>query len=230
MAPVWSANGEWVIFSSDRDGDPDLYKKRADQSGAAERILEREGWQEPLDIDAEGGRLLFEEARVPRGARDLYILDLAEGGDVEPVATSDLDEFNGRFSPDGRFVAFASNDTGIPEIYVLDLESGVREIASSGGGNTVFWSADGSKLYSSFRGNMSEVPVQFEPVLRLDPPALLFPHAPPAMSDFNAVGERFLRTLLTTVADAADVPAYRIDVVIHWFRKLEELAPTGGSR
>ena len=142
---IWSPDGEYLFYTSDEDGTPRPYRMRADGSGEAERLSETENEFYPLSISPDGRYAIGEttENRI-----DIVVLDLEEGGEPEPfLATSFLDR-DPQFSPDGKWVAYSSNESGGMEVYVrpFPAASGRWQI-SDGGGRFPTWSGDGSELF-----------------------------------------------------------------------------------
>lgn len=111
----WSHDGQYLFFSSDRDGDVRPYRKRADGSGEAERLSEGEVRFYPLSVSPDG-RWAIGESESDN--IDIVILDLETQGDPEPWLATEFMDRDPQFSPDGRWVAYSSNESGIYEIYV----------------------------------------------------------------------------------------------------------------
>ncbi len=119
--PVWSPDGEWVFFRSDRGGNNDIWKRRADRSLDAELVLDAEAPVAPVSISDDGEMLLFITGL--RGQYDVGILAL-DTGDTEMLVDTAVTETWPTFSPDGRFFAFTSTETGQYEVYVREVSSG----------------------------------------------------------------------------------------------------------
>ena len=137
--PVWSPDGEWVFFASDRSGSNDIWKRRADQSLDAEPVLQMETTVWPRSISDDGELLLFESGLTPN--LDVGILAL-DTGETEMLVDTPANEYWPSFSPDGRFFAFNSNETGQNEVYVREVSSGrtFPVSTSTRGGSTPRWS------------------------------------------------------------------------------------------
>jgi len=149
--PLWSPDGERIVFSSNRNGSFGLFMKSATVSGDERPLLVVEQNLFPLDWSPDGRYLLYTEETENKAA-DLWALSLdAEEAQSVPVAAqAEFDEVQGKFSPDGRWIAYASNRTGIYEIFVEPFPnpSGVgREQISIGGGTFPIWALDGTELY-----------------------------------------------------------------------------------
>jgi serine/threonine protein kinase len=151
--PVWSPDGRHVAFSSNRGGMFQLYRKDAAGAGEEERLVEGRNQIAPLDWSRDGRYLLYSERNQETG-RDLMALPL--DGDRTPitVARTPFRENVGRFSPDGRWLAYKSNDTGRDELYVQAFSGdgaaegprGKWQISNSGASD-MSWRDDGRELY-----------------------------------------------------------------------------------
>jgi serine/threonine-protein kinase len=142
---VWSPDGSELLFTSDRGGVVTVYRKRADGSGEAEPLLE-----EPIDQ-------LYASSWSPDGRYvvgqrlgnlfDIWFVDL-ESGEVQDYLATDFVEAAPVFSPDGRWIAYQSSESGRSEVYVrsFPVGSGKWQI-SDGGGADPRWSGEGRELY-----------------------------------------------------------------------------------
>jgi serine/threonine-protein kinase len=165
--PVWDADGQHVLFASDRDGPPSIWRQRADGGGSAERLTTaRAAAHFPTDFTAIGGRrLVLHEGGTAAGLGDVMMLRLDDHTTkvVEPFVKTSAGETNGSISPDGRWLAYQSNDSGEWAIYVrplADVTGGQRTTVSSDGGTQPRWSTSGRELfYVSSRNEMMAVQV-----------------------------------------------------------------------
>ena len=142
---VWSPDGRSVAFSSNRgSGNNAIYRKAADGSGEVELVVDPGELPAlyPTSWSSDGKSLA-----VWTSNSDIYVANV-ETGEIEPFQTTDFGEFNPIFSPDGRWIAYDSNETGRLEIYVRAFPaSGGKWQVSDGGGALARWSADGSELF-----------------------------------------------------------------------------------
>ena len=226
-SPVWSPDGEWVYFVSDRGGDPDIFRKRADLSADAELLHEADGAQVPHSISSDGSVLMFHEVAGPP---DIGMLSL--DGDPEPrmLIETEPATFLPSISPDGRWFAFASNETGSNQIHVQEIETGRRRTISTGGGNSPVWSRDGTEIfYRSGPGQISVVEVTGETEPVFSARRQLFEVSGLLRSyDVTADGQRFLGVLPVGTVELAVEPATpRINVVLNWFEELKQRVPGG---
>ncbi len=151
---VWSPDGEYLAFTSDRDGTENPYRKRADGSGEAERLAEIEHafWASSWSPD---GKWILGE--VQSSSFDLWAIPADGSGEpVEYLATEFFERFPA-ISPNGRWIAYMSDESGREEIYVrpFPIAAGKWQV-SDGGGDWPSWSRDGSELiYRTEDGMMS---------------------------------------------------------------------------
>jgi dipeptidyl aminopeptidase/acylaminoacyl peptidase len=154
--PVWMPDGQRLIFGSTRgDGRPHLYWQRADGTGNAEQLTEGPRPELPDDVDSSGRFLIYHDGDPTSGGQRLMVLPLegigASGwkpGPPREVIRGNAVTALPEFSPDGRFVAYASAESGRIEIYVLPFPGpGTRVQVSSDGGNLPRWSPTSHELF-----------------------------------------------------------------------------------
>jgi eukaryotic-like serine/threonine-protein kinase len=115
--PVWSPDGNHIVFCSDRRGYLDLYQKTTSGAGVEEVLLQSLDQKFPLDWSTDGKFILY-AAYESKGMGDLWILPLA--GDRKPFSflQTEFEEYLGQFSPDMRWISYGSNESGVWELYV----------------------------------------------------------------------------------------------------------------
>jgi eukaryotic-like serine/threonine-protein kinase len=232
--PAWSADGSRIAFVSIRGSEYGIYQKASNLAGQEEllyRSLESKGqanW-------ASDGRFLVYHAPNSNGKQaDLWILPMGGSAmDRKPLSflRTEFDECCGRFSPDGRWVAYVSNQSGRYEIYVLPFDasnpgspaSGGLHQVSKDGGDYVRWSGDGKGLfYVAPDGYLMSVDVNAAGgAFQTGAPQRLFksPASPDAW-DVSADGKRFL--IAAPAASGAAPPASRTyHVVMNWTELLK---------
>ena len=142
LAPVWGLDSRTVYFTSDRSGVRSLYRVDALGLGQEQRVA-----AEPFSMNAEslspdGRALLFNAA-----GRGLWMWNLATQQST-PLVQSPSSDFEGSVSPDGHWLAYTSNVTGRPEVYVTSFpKPGRRWQISNAGGTQAQWRADGRELF-----------------------------------------------------------------------------------
>ncbi len=146
--PIWSPDDKTVVFYSAQRGTTDLYIKKLGSPGPATPLLESESSNESRDWSADGRMIVF-EASDRRGGNnaDLWFFSV-ENGTSEAILKTPFKETEARISPDGKWLAYGSNESGRFEVYVQSFpEPGLRQQVSSGGGMGPKWRQDGRELY-----------------------------------------------------------------------------------
>jgi eukaryotic-like serine/threonine-protein kinase len=171
---VWLSDGQSAMFSG---GTPPHLLRRNLTTGAQEEVVHPPSFSLTEDVSPDGKTFLFTQ-RTPRGNVEIWMLPLAAGA-PSPLIETPFDEMSVRFSPDGKHIAFASDESGRYEIYVASFPvTGSTIRVSAGGGNLPRWSRDGGELfYISGDLHLVAVPVRTAPSLSFGGPQRLFPVA-----------------------------------------------------
>jgi Tol biopolymer transport system component len=164
-SPIWSPRGDRIAYGSIRAGVAGIYAKAADNPGVEEQLYIENGsrFVVPFGWSADGRSILFGRT-VPGAGRDLWRLSLADRKAVpalnSPASASTGQKTFGQISPDGRWIAYASNETGVNEIYV-EPASGTagKWPISTDGGNTPLWRGDSRELFYLSKGKVVAVTV-----------------------------------------------------------------------
>jgi len=149
---AWSPDGTKIAFSSGRSGAFDLYQRAANGAGEDELLLKSTDNKYVNDWSRDGRFLLYEEQSAKEG-RDLWVLPMDGAGERKPASflSTPFNETMGRFSPDGRWIAYASDESGRYEIYVRPFPppagGGGKWMVSQGGGVEPRWRRDGKELF-----------------------------------------------------------------------------------
>jgi Tol biopolymer transport system component len=229
MLPVWSRDGRRVFFSSDRSGTFDVYSQAADASTPARVEFAGPGSQMTTSFTPDGTRLL-----VIENFKDLSALNLARPDRLEPVLHGAFFFQLAQVSPDGRWVAYESNESGKQyEIFVRPFPnvSERREKISTDGGRFPLWDPQGSGelFYVDLDGNMMAASVTLSPSLSLGGVTKLFkwekpPRGPAGRRyDISPIDGRFL--MLQSAGEGSD-GLIDISVVLNWTEELKRLVPT----
>ena len=215
---LWSPDGKEIAFSSDRKGDFDIYRKVANSRGEERPVLESAMTQYTDDWSADGRFLCYEQFS-PGTQVDLWTFDFSTRK-ATPFLVTEFNETHAMFSPDGKWLAYTSDESGQPEVYVQSFPpSGDKWQISTIGGDEAAWSRDGTKIYYiAIDRNLMEAAIATEPSFRVARATALFPvrvpnYAPTeAKSNFDIMpdGQRFL------VNTRVDTAAQPIQVIVNW--------------
>ena len=226
--PVWSRGGKQILFSSNRFGPFNLFRKDVSGAGEEEQISKSDTTQLAEDWSPDGRFILFLE-RGPKTAEDLWILSLDRPQKPFPFAQTNASERNGQFSPNGRWIAYDSDETGSYHVYVRSFSgeeqpTSAKWQVSMTGGSQPRWRQDGSEIfYLGADGNLMSVEVKQTPsTFEVSSPHVLFDAGVLAMTnDFSffydaaADGKRFL-----LVATADQGRAGPLSVLTNWQSRL----------
>ena len=229
--PVWSPDGKWVAFSSDRNGRPAVYRKPSDGSGEAELLLDAADKDYRPSAWSPDGRYLAVETGLRPLWSDIWILSLEDGRSAEFLCTKHSESM-AAFSPDGRWIAFRSDESGQDEIYVRPFPvSGAKWQVSLNGGSEPYWSQDGSRIFFRNGDSIWITDVESDGGFRAGPPKVfvgnvqeLYRRTDGALYSVDRNGQRFL--ILRAEAEG-EVGTNRVVVVVNWFEELKRLVPTG---
>jgi Tol biopolymer transport system component len=178
VRPVWSPDSTRVAFGSSRTGLMDLYQRLASGAGVDERFAPNDQVKTPGSWSADGRFLLY-NSTDPQTSIDLWIAPMV--GDRTPLLflKTPSREVQGEFSPDGRWVAYQSNESGRDEVYVRPFApatAGGQWQVSTAGGIQPAWRRDGKELYYlNPEGAMMAVPITAGATLSPGAPVVLFP-------------------------------------------------------
>ncbi len=207
--PIWSRDGKQILFSASRSGAWLLYAKNA-LGIEAERQIAGNFQAEPLDTSPDGRTLLV--AREADTGLSLLALDgSSPPRDLGGVLGQAL---GAKLSPDGRWIAVCSEESGTPEIYLRGLDdSGSRLQVSTAGGLHPRWRRDGREIFYHTRaGAIMAVDVNLTQGTEVSAPRQLFVVSSGIRSfDVSADGQRFL--IVTPIENSSTVP---FAVVLHW--------------
>jgi eukaryotic-like serine/threonine-protein kinase len=215
--PVWSPDGTRVVFSSSRGSAFNLYMKEASGAQDEKAICESEGDKYPTSWSRDGKYILYVEGS------DLKYLTLPEMKSTPFLKTAATSK-TGEFSPDGKWVAYASNESGRWEVYVTSFPEGKGKWqVSNAGGEQPKWRADGKELfYLGEDARLMAMPVQTGQGFNAGAPAMLFQTNP---KETVATSEQFLydvapdgqKILVNTALKNAEVQP--MTVILHWGEK-----------
>ena len=227
--PLWSPNDDWIVFGSDRSGRWEVYRKRSTGVGREEIVFASELGARATSWSRDGQSLILSDSS---DANDLWRLSLPERKATLLFKTP-AKEWAGQISPNGRWIAYNSNETGQAEIYVQTFPpSGDRRRISRTGGLSPRWRGDGSELLfmDTTTKKMMSVAIRLEPTFEASVPQPLFDGSmiresvnfPDVRSrsfrfDVTAEGQRFL-----VVKGASDASTRAITLVQNWTANLKK--------
>jgi len=227
--PVWTPDGQRLIYVSDRNGFYDLYARPA--GGGPETEVIRTDWDKRASgVTPDGASLVFGGSTSGEN-EDVWLMALDGDRTLKPVIeTKEFQEVSSRLSPDGRWIAFMSNESGRPEVFVAPFPSGPKRPVSNGGGGVPVWSRDGKEIFYVGRdGRLFAVPVNAAGatlVIGAPQPLFVLDSAPanqfdPAIYDVSADG-RFL-----VVRSMGESSADPVVVDVDWTARLGSNAGKG---
>ena len=235
--PIWTPDGQEVVFASRREGGQlGFFSKRADGTGPVELLLmgETAGFLMPYSWSSDGRTLAFGYVASDTGP-DIGVLNLEGDREWHPLLQTASNELHPAFSPNGAWIAYTSDVSGRPEIYVERFpDLGDRVTISTGGGRAPHWSPASDELfYRRLDGAMMVVPLDTTDTAQgLAPgtPEVLFEGSsypsttqPVVDYDLSPDGDRFV--MIKTGGDTADTTT-SIILVQNWFEELTRLVPT----
>jgi Tol biopolymer transport system component len=146
--PVWSPDGEWIYFTSNRGESYDIFRVAADGSEQPAQITETDLDQFPDSVTPDGKTLVYTEFNA-EGDTDLMTLPIDGEGEPTVFLTTKFSEYGGRISPDGNWLAYGSDESGGQEVYVRPFPSGRGEWQISDGGRATYpsWSSKGDEIF-----------------------------------------------------------------------------------
>ncbi|MFQ5930287.1 MAG: TolB family protein, partial [Acidobacteriota bacterium] len=195
------------------------------------RLTTSPNLQVPSSFSPDGKRLVFYELN-PETASDLHVLSMEGEPTSEPLLHTQFNEGRAVISPDGRWIAYRSNETGRFEVYVRPfpkVQEGKWQISRDGGVSPV-WGPKGRELFYRAGEAMMVVTIKTEPTFTAGNPEVLFTAryytGPGRNYDISPDGQRFLMIKEAEQTEETAVPTQLI-VVENWFEELKRLVPTG---
>ena len=221
QGPIWSADGRKLFYASNEKLYFSLYTKNSDGSGTAENFFNFKAFQQqPWDLSRDGKYLLV------RKDNDLLYLTMSDL-QPHPLLQSSTLIRNAQFSPDGKFVAYASSETGNWEVYVSPFPGfSSKWQVSRGGGEEPRWRGDGKELfYLALDGHLTSIAVKAGAEFESGTPVPLFlthPRQPLSAQDFSAYdvsadGQKFLVNTKPDTSNSAP-----LSVILNWASEMEK--------
>jgi serine/threonine protein kinase len=225
-APTWSPDDKRIIFSHLQSGSSDIYLQELG-AGSAQLLLHNSATKNMEDWSSDGRYIVWSntDSQSQTGS-DVYAMRLDGKNEPIPVLSTPYEEGSGRFAPDGKWIAYTSDESGRDEVYVRPFLAGGDKIPISiGGGEEPYWRADQKEIYylASDRKLMAVALKAAEPG-KLEPsaPVVLFQTTVPRLLDARSHyvpapdGQRFL-----VVADSPETEDAPVNVVVNYTAELK---------
>ena len=229
-APVWTPDGRQLVFRSDRDGGG-LFVVDASGARPPRRLTTaRQSIHTPYDITPDGRNVVFTEFRTYRD-QGIAMVSLDGSGTPTPLIDGPFAELRPGLSPDGRWIAYQSDESGRFEVYVRPfpaVDDGRWRVSASGGVSPV-WGPDGRELFYFNDGSVVRVPVTIRGSFHAGSPAPVFSVDLPSdrlgpIFDISPDGRRFL-FVKATQAESGDARSFILHVVENWTDDLNRRFP-----
>ena len=217
---LFSPDGKWVLYTSNQDDQYNIYRIPSDGSGPPERLTNSLNPQRATSVSPDGRIVLLNDILADGSeSRNVDILAL-EDARLDPVVKTRFWERGAVFSPDGRYIAYDSNESGRMEVYVQRYPRGGKAKVSLDGGRSPVWNPSGGELF--FQGPGAIMAAKIADGVPEGPPVRLFSHAS-AVHDWTVApdGRRFL---VVEGGDASTSPP-QINVVVNWLEELKQKVP-----
>jgi serine/threonine-protein kinase len=219
--PVWTRDGTRIIYQVEQPAF-DVFVRDWEAGTPADVLLESGSDKYPSSISPDGTELAFHVGTAVQGSRDIWIVSLAGDGEPRAFRATESDEQRAAFSPDGRWIAYQSDESGQIEIWLESYSNAgsMRRQISTTGGESPRWGAGGEVFF--VRGNQM-VAVRIDPASgRPGAETVLFAgsyryeRGPWTNYDVTADGQRFL-----VVKERPGAEPREIVVVLNWFEELK---------
>jgi len=225
--PTWSPDGQRIAYWANNDGDPGIFVKQADGSGQTERILSGHGRTYINGWSRDDSLLILDHLTIREGT-NLEILSLKEGAEPQVLIATRFDEWAASLSPDGKWLAYLSNESGAYQVYVQPFPSMSGKWQISETANEPHWSPDGRTLYFRNGTRMMAAAITTRPAFAAGKARVLFdgyrvlPVESDITFDITPDGQHFV-----TATPQIESNPDHITVVLNWQEELKRLGASG---
>jgi serine/threonine-protein kinase len=241
LRSIWSPDGQHIVFGSDRNRRGELFRERADGSGPAELVFANFGngpgrQPKPVAWSPDGKAIVFDTSDIP--AQNTWWIVPADGSKKPERLAAAPYRNAGRFSPDGRWIAYDSEETGEPQIYVQAFPAdGTKYQISTKGGHHPIWAPDGKRLYYVNANEIHSVDTVTSPKFAFGKTTSLGIRVralfgfvgsdrwPAAPYDVSPDGRYILAAQDPDSSDTGREPTSRINVTLNWLEELKLRVP-----
>jgi eukaryotic-like serine/threonine-protein kinase len=227
--PLWTPDGKRLTFKAPIGDPTNLYWMPADGSGAPERLTIGESTMWPGSWSPDRHVLAFEVLDPNPAISGIHLPGLEGDRKPQPFSQTPTSSFGPVFSPDGRWLAYMSNESGRAEVYVTYYPGpGSKWQISTDGGSEPVWNHNGRELFYRTANKMMAVDVTTQPAFSAGKPSVLFEDhyvlgaSSPANYDVSADGQRFLM-----IKAKEEATPTQINVVLNWTEELKGRVPPG---
>jgi Tol biopolymer transport system component len=229
--PIWTADGQRIAFASSREQVLSPFWQAADGTGTAQRLATATTLLDQPSLSPDGKRMVLRNL-TGGGGEDIVMLSMEGERRIEPLIHTPFRERNAEISPDGRWIAYQSNESGGDQVYVRPfpaVDSGRWQVSATGG-QKPFWARNGRELfYTANDGSLMSVPIQGPgAAFNFGNAARLFDASPynglgliGRTVDASPDGKRFL--MIKSVKQEETLA--QINVVLNWFDELKQKVP-----
>jgi Protein kinase domain/WD40-like Beta Propeller Repeat len=226
-SPLWTADGRRIVYNTRTDS-PSFRSKLADGSGAEETLFGKEFDDQgaaPLAVSPDSKTLLFSSSSAGRLAIEALSLD--GSGRIQPFLQSSFNIATAKFSPDGRWVVYSSDESGQWEIYVQPFPGpGGKWMVSSGGGQYPRWTSNGREIFYRSGDKVMAVPVETQPAFKAGTPWMWFPgEGYVGLGNYDIAADSEHLVMLKQ-EDTSTSPK-ELNVILNWSEELKRRAPAG---
>ena len=224
--PIWTIDGERVVYCSRREEVEGLFTRQIDGSSAAELII-RGSALSPASFSKDGQVLLIaDQSETPTSGLSAVFLDTRER---KALTKRPFYDWGPRFSPDGKWIVYTREAVGSSEVYVQSYpDPGTMTKISVNGGEEPIWSPKGDEIFYRNLDRWMVVPVTLEPEFKTDKPRELFKgnylNTPGMSYDYDPHRDRFL-----LIEPHPEDPSREIRIVLNWFEELQRLLAAGAE-
>jgi serine/threonine protein kinase len=227
--PIWTPDGKRLVFGWSKSGPANLYWQSSDGSSAMERLTTSEYMQWAGSWSPDGKTVALVEVHQDAG-QDIAMLDVGSGR-VTPFLNSPFVEIFPEISPDGRWIAYTSNESKRNEVYVQPFPGpGTKVPVSAEGGEQPLWARNGKQLFFRWEDQVWVVDVRTNGAFTASKPRLLLKHPgyyishPIRSYDLSLDSQRFL---MMKLEQRTPTPVTEMILVQNWFEELKRLLPSG---